>query len=434
MRDVISLSTLNKIIRDTLDMQLQPSYWVVAEIGEMKSGPNGHAYLELLEKQGNQTIAKIRANIWAYTYRTIASTFEKATGQRLQASMKILASVTVTFHEVYGMSLNIKDIDPAFTLGERAKLRQATINRLLQEGLMDLNKQLALPTVPQKIAVISSPHAAGYEDFMKQLSQNSYGYGIHTTLFPATMQGSEAANSIVSAVHQVLATAAYDALVIVRGGGAALDLECFDDYALAKTLATAPIPVLTGIGHERDESIADMVAHTKLKTPTAVAEFLLAGFLAFEEELLYLHKRMERVIGMHIQSADKLVHQLQLRLHALAKQEVRQANEHIQHLHYKIKTWSQQSLKLHQLSMQENRVSLIKAWDRLLEQEHKKVLQLEKDISRLDPSEHFKRGYTRTEINGTPLHCSLPEIGSELTTFTLDKKISSTIQQIESHE
>jgi exodeoxyribonuclease VII large subunit len=434
MRDAISLSTLNKIIRDTLDIQLAPSYWVVAEIGELKSGPNGHAYLELLEKQGNQTIAKIRANIWAYTYRTIASSFEKATGQRLQASMKILASVTVTFHEVYGMSLNIKDIDPIFTLGERAKLRQATINRLLQEGLMDLNKQLALPGVPQKIAVISSPHAAGYEDFVKQLSHNSYGYKVHTTLFPAIMQGSEAANSIVAAIRQALATANHDALIIVRGGGSTLDLECFDDYTLAKTLATAHIPVLTGIGHERDESIADLVAHTKLKTPTAVAEFLLAGFLAFEEDLLHLQKRMDRVIGIQIQSADKQLHQLQLRLQTFAKQALRQSNEHIHHLNYKIKSWSQQSLKIHTMSMQENQASLIKAWDRLLEQEHKKVLQLEKDITRLDPWEHFKRGYTRSEINGLPLHRSLPQIGSELTTFTSDKKISSTIQQIEGYE
>lgn len=434
MQEAISLVTLNKIIRDTLDTQLEPSYWVIAEIGELKAGPNGHAYLDLLEKEGNQTLAKIRGTIWSYTYRTVASKFQQATGQRLQASMKILAWVTVTFHEVYGISLNIKDIDPAFTLGERAKQRQATIDRLLREGLMDQNKQLALPSVPQRIAVVSSPHAAGYEDFINQLTNNSYGYRVHTTLFPAVMQGAESANSIRYAVQEAVQTQAFQAIVLVRGGGAALDLECFDDYELAKVVALCPIPVLTGIGHERDETVADLVAHTKLKTPTAVATFLLDGLLEFEENLLMLHKRMERTVFLHIQHQGKLLDQQELRLRNHIRQEFKRSDQHLDQLQHSIKSWSGHGLKMEKHKITELKNSLQKSWNRIIDQEQKTLAQVAKDIARLDPQEHFKRGYTRTEINGIPLHQSKPSAGDQMQTFTGKQIIESIIQKIDSDE
>ncbi|MGY6523601.1 MAG: exodeoxyribonuclease VII large subunit [Mongoliitalea sp.] len=434
MQEAISLVTLNKIIRDTLDTQLEPSYWVIAEIGELKAGPNGHAYLDLLEKEGNQTLAKIRGTIWSYSYRTVASKFQQATGQRLQASMKILASVTVTFHEVYGISLNIKDIDPAYTLGERAKLRQAIIDRLTREGLMEQNKQLSLPIVPQRIAVISSPHAAGYEDFINQLQHNSYGYRIHTTLFPSVMQGAEAGNSIRAAVNLAIATANFEAIVLIRGGGAALDLECFDDYALAKTLAESPIPVLTGIGHERDETVADMVAHTKLKTPTAVAAFLLDGFLEFEENLLVLHKRMERTVFLHLQHQGKLLDQHELRIQNHSRQEIKRSQQQLQQLQHSLKLWTGQALKIQSLHIRELHTAVQKSWKRLVEGKQQHLEQIAKDIFRLDPQEHFKRGYTRTEINGTPLQQQTPAAGDSMVTYTGKQRIESIIQQINTDE
>ncbi|UJP63505.1 exodeoxyribonuclease VII large subunit [Mongoliitalea daihaiensis] len=428
MQDALSLIVLNRLIRDTLDTQLEPSYWVIAEIGELKVGHNGHAYLELLEKQGNQTLAKIRANIWSYSYRGISSKFEQATGQRLQASMKILALVSVTFHEIYGISLHIKDVDPNFTLGERAKNRQVTIDRLQREGLIDKNKQLILPSVPQRIAVISSPNAAGYEDFINQLENNPYGYQIHTTLFPALMQGAEAATSIRTALQKAILGKKFQAIVVVRGGGSSLDLECFDEYELARDLAVCPIPVLTGIGHERDESVADLVAHTKLKTPTAVAAFLLDGFLAFEEHIVMLHKRMERSTMMQTQNNFKLIQQLGLYVKSLARQELKQEEKSIDQLHYQIKSWSLQELKIQQLKVHEQSSLLSKTWGQLIEREQKSLTQLQRDIIRLDPEEHFKRGYTRSEINGVPLHTTQPRAGDQLTTYGIKQKIESIIK------
>lgn len=433
MQTAISLLTLNTIIKETIDTALAPSYWVIAEIGELKHGPNGHAYLELLEKEGSKTVAKIRANIWSYSYRSINAKFEQETGQRILASMKILALVTVSFHELYGISLTIKDIDPRFTLGERAKLRQATIERLQQEGLLQKNKQLALPSVPQYVGVVSSPTAAGFGDFINQLANNPYGYQIITKLFPAIMQGGEAPQSIMSAIQAAINTPKIQVIVIIRGGGAALDLECFDAYELAKNIANSPIPILTGIGHERDETIADMVAHTKLKTPTALAEFLIGGFLAYEENLLFLHKRMERTVAVQLQAENKLLDTYDMRLHNKVHQTVKSFKETIQNLTYKIKSWSLQELKLLNINLNDQSEQLKKANKRLFERASERLISLEKDIQRLNPEEHFKRGYTRTEINGLPLHQVSPKAGDQMVTFSETMKIESTIQKTEDY-
>ena len=285
--DHLTLFELNSLIKETMKQAFPAAYWVVAEISELKVNYSGHCYLELVEKSADsQTLkAKARATIWSSTFRMIQPYFETTTKAKLAAGIKILVKVTVEFHELYGLSLNITDIEPSFTRGELARQKQEVIDRLEREGVFDLNKQLPFPRLPKKIAVISSETAAGYGDFTDQLFCNDYGYVFYIKLFPAVMQGDEAETSIINAMEKVFGHEAFfDVLVIIRGGGAQSDLSCFNSYWLASHIAQFSLPVLTGIGHEQDETVADMVAHTRLKTPTAVAEFLLARH-QYEESL-----------------------------------------------------------------------------------------------------------------------------------------------------
>jgi exodeoxyribonuclease VII large subunit len=277
----LSLSELNSLVKETLQVAFPEQVWVIAEIGEMKVNRNGHCYLELVEKDqdSEEITARAKATIWSWQFRFIQPYFETTTGQTLSAGLRVLISVSVEFHEVYGYSLNIKDIDPTYTLGDLARKRMEIIRRLTDEGVIDMNKEIPIPDVPSKIAVISSPTAAGYEDFINQLTNNHAGYRFYTKLFPATMQGNDAPGSMMAALDFIYEFEhLFDVVVIIRGGGSQLDLTCFDDYELALNIAQFPLPVLTGIGHEKDDTIADLVANTRLKTPTAVAEFLISKY------------------------------------------------------------------------------------------------------------------------------------------------------------
>ncbi len=276
------MDELNLVIRSTFDR----SYWVVAEIANVSTSPKGHMYMELVEKSDAQIIAKARANLWSSKRRQIVSAFEDVTQQTLKNGMKIMLQVTIEFHSVYGISFQIHDIDPAYSLGELERQRQETIKRLESEGLLDFNRQYVLAPVIQKIAIISSETAAGYQDFINQLENNKQAYGFKSRLFPAIMQGEQAVASIMKAADLIEETNEnYDALVIIRGGGSNLDLACFDDYELNARLAQSYFPVLSGIGHERDQSVTDMIANTRLKTPTAVAEFIIQHNREFEQNI-----------------------------------------------------------------------------------------------------------------------------------------------------
>ncbi|MCR9015371.1 exodeoxyribonuclease VII large subunit [Aquiflexum gelatinilyticum] len=436
MQQAISLLALNQLIRETLDVHLEPSYWIVAEIGELKQAGQGHAYLDLVEKQGNQIAAKMRANIWAYSYRTIAGRFQATTGQSLRAGMKILAQVTVTFHELYGISLNIKDIDPNFTLGERARIRQEIINRLSKEGMIELNKRYALPTVPQKIAVISSSTAAGYGDFVNQIEQNRFGYKVWYKLYQATLQGTDAAATLISAFQRIEADQnleKFDVIVLIRGGGAQLDLDCFDDYGLAMAIAKSPLPVLTGIGHERDETIADLVSHTKMKTPTAVAEFILSGFRDFEDSLNLWTKNLSRFAGQMLVQEDKKTTELENRLKNLVRFNLSKNIEKLTFYQNRIKSSYHNQIKFSALSLINLNKNLIKSWKVFIEKENRNLELLEKDLNKSDPNTFFEKGYTRSEINGIPIHKSSPKIGQEMLTFSKNIILSSTINEIKDY-
>ena len=290
-KKTVSLLELNQKIRDVMETNFPDTYRVVAEISEIKVNARGHCYLELIEKapDSDQPAARARAMIWAYTFRILKPYFETTTGQTLTAGIKVLVEAEVTFHEVYGLSLNIKDIDPAYTLGEMAVKRKEIIEQLRREGILEMNKQLPFPLVPQRIAIISSETAAGYQDFVHQLLNHPGRYHFDLELFPAMMQGKEAGNTIVAALETIYKREKdFDVVAIIRGGGSQADLSSFDNYRLAQHIAQFPLPVLTGIGHEKDETVADLVAFAGLKTPTAVAEFILDRISNFEEKLLSL--------------------------------------------------------------------------------------------------------------------------------------------------
>jgi len=269
-------------------MALPDMYWVTAEVSEIKENYAGHCYLELIEKQSDEknVSARVRAIIWNNRYRFLKSLFENITGESLRAGMKVLVRVKVEYHELYGLSLIISDIDPSFTIGEMAVKRQMIIRKLEEEGVFSMNKELELPFVPRRIAVISSGSAAGFLDFMKHLRENSYGYVFYTALFETIMQGTETEKSVISALDRIAVhSEVFDVVAILRGGGSQSDLSWFDNYNIAYHVTQFPLPVITGIGHEKDLSVTDMVAFRALKTPTAVADYLI-NCIAEAEDLL----------------------------------------------------------------------------------------------------------------------------------------------------
>ncbi|MBN2636426.1 MAG: exodeoxyribonuclease VII large subunit, partial [Prolixibacteraceae bacterium] len=341
METKLTLSELNGQIKDAITGAFPSTVWVVAEISEIKENRSGHCYLELIEKEGNDIIARARAMIWSYTYRMIKPYFETTTGQFFTQGIKIMVQVLVEFHPSFGLSLNIKDIDPVYTVGDMALQRKEIISRLQNEGVFNMNRELQLPLVPQKIAVISSATAAGYQDFMNQLETNEFGFRFYVKLFQAVMQGVEAVPSIIRALEKIYNyDDFFDAVVIIRGGGATADLSSFDNYDLAFHITQFPLPVITGIGHEKDDTIIDLVAHTRMKTPTAVAEFLINGVERFYEKLLQLESEVVSLAREQIESkqdhledlANELQQQVLSFIHDKDRQLIKTGNEFQQNI------------------------------------------------------------------------------------------------------
>ncbi|OFX22782.1 MAG: exodeoxyribonuclease VII large subunit [Bacteroidetes bacterium GWA2_31_9b] len=310
MNQKISLLELNKQIQEKINVNFPESIWVIAEISEIKINRNGHCYLELIEKDliNENIIARNRATIWAFTFRILKPYFESTTGQELTQGIKILFRAKIEFHEVFGLSLNITDIDPNYTLGELAQKKAETIMRLENEGVINMNKELELPLVIQKIAIISSDTAAGYQDFINQLINNKNQFKYYTKLFPSIMQGVQAEESIIKSLELIYKYEDFfDIVVLIRGGGSQADLNCFNSYLLATNIAQFPIPILTGIGHDKDESVSDIVAHTKLKTPTAVAEYINAYNQNFEDHIDYLKTEIYQSLLNILSEQNKII-------------------------------------------------------------------------------------------------------------------------------
>ena len=323
--------------------------------------------------------------------------------------MTVLANVQVQFHEVYGLSLNVKDIDPNFTLGERARKKQEIIAQLKEDGVFEMNKSLPLPMVPQRIAIISAESAAGYGDFMNQILDNDYHYKLHTKLFIATMQGDKAAQTIISALHQIHEQMEkFDAVVLIRGGGAQVDLDCFDDYELAAHIAQFPLPVFTGIGHERDETIADLVAHTKLKTPTAVAEFLIRGMRIYEEKI---NLATQNILAHLNQKVEREQHKLNDRKHSMRyalKKHFNKAENQIDRFQQKLQYGIRKSIQ----------------------NTHQKLEIYGKTLELINPETVFKKGYSYTSLNGKSIMGQKLKKGDELKTITAKQEVKSTVESI----
>lgn len=307
MEEKLTLLDLQEKIKRGIEGAVPGAVWVTAEIGELNNHYSGHCYLDLIDyKEGGRGVAaKARGVIWSNVWRMLKPYFETTSGVRLEKGLHVLLKAQVSFSPVYGLSLNILDIDPSFTVGELELRRQKTIERLKGDGCMEMNPSLQLPALPRRIAVVSAETAAGYRDFMKQLHQNENGFRFCTELFAAQMQGDDAPQSIISALERIAERSdEFDVAIIIRGGGAAMDLVCFDDYNLALNIAQFPLPVITGIGHDHDFHIADMVAHTWLKTPTAVADFFVGIFVEQEQYIMYLFQRISLTLSQKI-SAER---------------------------------------------------------------------------------------------------------------------------------
>ena len=329
----LSLSELLERVGKTLKKEFPGSHWIMAEILELHVNQRGHCYLELIEKSTDSDAirARARATIWASRFNMLRPYFETTTGVPLKSGIKLLCKGSVEFHAQYGFSINISDIDPAYTLGDLARKKQEVIGKLREEGIMDMNREIPFPAVPQRVAVLSSDSAAGYGDFMDSIRNNRQGYYLHTRLFRATMQGDEAPASLMQALDEVFSTMdEYDCVVIIRGGGSRADLECYNNYDLAYYITQFPLPVITGIGHERDESVVDMVAARGLKTPTAVAEFLVDQLLAFEFRLSAYLEKLSGSVNHTVQHQRVLLERLAGNLSHLSRGFLQRQQERLQ--------------------------------------------------------------------------------------------------------
>ena len=426
----ISLYELNNLIRQTIEISLPDEYWVRAEISELHF--NRHCYLELIQKddRGNGIVAKARASIWANKWFAIKGHFEHTTGQPLSAGMEVLVKVEVTFHELYGFSLNIVDIDPTYTLGDIARRRMEIIQTLKDEGIFDMNKELPLPRLLQRIAVISSATAAGYGDFCDQLKSNELRLAFHTQLFPALMQGNGVEASVISALNDIAQDIdSWDVVVIIRGGGSVTDLSGFDSLALGENVAQFPLPVITGIGHERDDTIIDMVSHTRVKTPTAAAEFLIHH----QEEEMYaidgLAERLSDAVNIILQQEQHRIELLATRLPSLfevfRQKEIARLDRCLSRIQNGIiqKTANEKTA----LSYKEQILSL-GSTNLILAQKHQLEV-IESKLDSADPQRILNLGFSITRANGKSVtDASMLKAGQVIETTFKSGKITSTIQ------
>ena len=307
-KEYIDLFEFQSRLKQGIECLFPSRIWVKAEVSAVKARSGGHCYMELSQSDANGLVAKANAIIWASKYRFIAPYFESVTGSPLSEGMSVLVEVQANYSQLYGFSLIINDIDPEYSLGVKELERQRTIERLTREGLMELQKGLSLPLLPYRLAVISAEDAAGYRDFMRHLHENPYGFQVDTELYPALMQGADCPESIITAMDAVLDSGKeYDAVLVLRGGGSKLDLACFDDYGLAAVIAQFPLPVLTAIGHDQDFHVCDMVAHEYVKTPTALADFILSMYEDEDARLSSFQTRVRLAFGSRITSMEAVL-------------------------------------------------------------------------------------------------------------------------------
>ena len=433
-KQALSLVELNQRIRMTLEQAFPDTYWVRAEMSDVReNGASGHCYLEFIEKdpRSGQLLAKVRGAIWAKTFRLLKPYFEMETGQRFVSGLKVLVRVTVDFHELYGLSLTVVDIDPAYTLGDMARKRLEIIRQLQEEGVFELNKELPLPLLPRRIALISSPTAAGYEDFMNQLTHNRAGYPFYVKLFPALMQGERTEESVIAALDRIYAhQELFDVVALLRGGGATSDLNSFDSYLLAANCAQFPLPILTGIGHERDDTVVDLVAHTRLKTPTAVAEFLIARMDQAAQTVEELQQTMTQSASVRLLQEKQRLQSYATRFPALVGQRMERNRTLLHQLGAKLPTMAQGFVERKRAMVDRLVMQLRNATTTHLA-EKQRFLQLQEQFVRMaSPDYILRRGYSLTLREGKIIkRAEELQVGDELTTRFMDGEVKSIIKE-----
>jgi exodeoxyribonuclease VII large subunit len=439
--EAMSLSDFNTLVREAIDRNFPKRYWVRAEMSDVRiNAASGHCYMEFIDKdeRTGQIVAKARGTVWMKTFLTLKPYFEKETGQAFKSGLKVLVRISVEFHKLYGYSLNVHDIDPSYTVGDLIKNRKEIVLRLQNDGIFNLNKELPFPALPQRIAVITSPTAAGYEDFADQLACNKGGFCFYLKLFPAVMQGEKTEESVIDALDRLFPHAnLFDVVVIIRGGGSTAELNSFDSYLLAANCAQFPLPVITGIGHERDDTVIDMVAHTRMKTPTAVASFLIE---CMDREAVQLQERENTIcagvtlriaqekaalqmlatkfpvaVTGHIEKHRHRLHALTGHLSALP-QWLRHRSENIRQIPPRIQRAVDAMLSKRITAVDAMPLRLRSAFDTIYAN-HRRTLELDEQYIKMASPEYIlKRGYTLTIKDGEIVkHAADLSEGDEIT-------------------
>jgi len=431
----LTLYELNSLVREVIECEMPNEYWVEAELSECRES-RGHCYMELIQKdeQNATPIAKASAKCWASKWMLVRPYFERTTGQHLHAGMKVLLKVYPQFHEAFGFSWIVTDIDPTYTLGDMAHKRQEIIRQLKEEGVFDLQKELQLPLFCQHIAVISSQTAAGYGDFCNQLADNPYGFLFQTQLFPATMQGEGVEKSIIAALEQVynyqlsIINYPFDCVVIIRGGGATSDMSGFDTLALAENVANFPLPIITGIGHDRDESILDMVSHLRVKTPTAAAALLIDHLKMVLDAINDAQDTIVHLTRQKLTTLDAQLLSIQEILPKLFSMVKTRQTARLETLFSQMLSTMQQKMVTQQNRIEaiESRIPMVLSRN-MMEKRHLLEMMEEKTRS-LDPTLLLQRGYSITLHQGKVVKdASALTLGDEIETRLASGKITSKV-------
>jgi len=431
MEKPLSLYELNGLVSAVIETTLNKEYWVEAELSEVRE-VRGHCFMELVQKDENThtPVAKASAKCWKSTWMLVKPYFERVTGQVMHAGMKVLLRVYANFHEAYGFSWIVTDINPEYTMGDLARRRLAIIRQLKEEGVYDLQRELRLPLFAQRIAVISSEGAAGYGDFCHQLENNGYGFQFDVTLFPAVMQGEQVEDSIVCALDSINTRIDdFDVVVIIRGGGATSDLSGFDTLCLAENVANFPLPIITGIGHERDESILDMVSHTRVKTPTAAASFLIDHLATVQRHLDDVRQQLVTTVLGRLDAERLRINKLGTQIPLLATEVLRHEEVRLGRMKVLVEQAVGMGLQKRESDLKQLRLQLKSTAESALQSQVSRLRELKLKVQQLDPERMLHYGYSITMKGGRVVRdASALADGDELLTKLAKGNITSIVK------
>lgn len=454
--EAVSLLQLNRLLKEGVKKLFPEPFWIIAEISEIKINRNGHCYIDLIEKEpGSEAIvARMRATIWSYTFRVLRPYFESTTGYALGEGLRVLVKATAEFSELYGLSLDIRDIDPSFTIGEIEVKKQKIVQRLIDDGIFEMNRQLILTGIPQYVAVISSPTAAGLQDFLNHLQGNNQGYSFALRLFPAVMQGERTSESVIAALDSIYNSGIpFDVVVIVRGGGAQAELDSFNSYPVGAHICQFPIPILTGIGHDKDETVADMVAWQNFKTPTAVADFLVDQLEKFERGLYVFGEEVREIINERISSesqqlrslglsARKLLRKWQERvvksifvhqrsIEAILNQTLQRSSRRLEILKGNLRQRILSNISNQHLFLQYLRMTTKTRGKSAVLQKEASITRIEADLAAANPAEVMLKGYSMLFAGGKRVRSVYGlQPGDSITNVLSDGSIAGTIEEV----